>query len=378
MNKEKIGIYIHIPFCIRKCAYCDFCSFDKLEKSYMQIYAKELIKRISSFAKEKGTLLKADTVYFGGGTPTLLPGECFEDIFEALRTYFVLDADSEITVECNPASIDREGLKSLFDMGVNRLSIGLQSANASELSILGRLHNYEEFCDTYRAAREIGFKNISVDLMYGLPEQTRESFDRTLSEVIALSPEHISAYALKIEEGTDFYLRGDSLKLPSEDAVAEQYELCCERLSANGYERYEISNFSKPDMRSRHNLKYWRLCDYIGFGISAYSFIDGERFGCSRDICAFLRGENIEIERYRPSREECADEYIMLGMRLSEGISLEKYARMTGVDIMREHPEIELFIKNGFMTEDNGRLAFTTKGFLVSNEILSKILSFEY
>ena len=376
MRDGSLGIYIHIPFCIKKCNYCDFCSFPNADGTLVSDYVDELIRRIESFSRRNGKRY-VNTVYFGGGTPTLMSAEDFQRIFCALRECFEIAADSEITVECNPASIDERGLLKLRNIGINRLSIGLQSTNARELELLGRAHSFDEFCDTFYEARRAGFDNISLDLMYGIPEQTAQSFEDTLGRVVALNPEHISAYGLKIEEGTVFYRNRDSLLLPDDDDCAELYMLCCRYLCENGYTRYEISNFAKEGRESKHNLKYWRLDDYIGFGVAAHSCFEGARFGNSRDIKAFLRGEDISSEWQKISESDFASEYVMLGLRLASGVDVKEFYALTKKDFKQEYPMTDMLIKNGFMREENGRIAFTTRGFLVSNTILSQMLSFD-
>ena len=373
---DTLGIYIHIPFCIRKCNYCDFCSFPKSDKTDMYKYVDELCRRIKDFAP-KAKSKTVDTVYFGGGTPTLLPCECFGQIMDTLKSSFEICEDAEFTVECNPASIDRDGLDKLRRLGINRLSIGLQSANENELTALGRLHSFDDFISVYNDARGVGFDNISVDLMYGIPEQTIESFEKTLRQVCSLSPEHISAYGLKIEDGTVFAAIEDKLELPCEDDEYRMYCLCEKILLEHGYERYEISNFSKPGRESRHNMRYWNLLDYIGFGVAAHSCFEGERFGNSRDIAAFLGGEDITAERYVIEQNERISEYVMLGLRLERGISFDEYQNKTGRSMKEDFPMISQYIEEGFLRETNGRIAFTTKGFFVSNAILSQMLSFE-
>ena len=376
INGGALGIYLHIPFCIKKCNYCDFCSLANSDSSLMIEYSRELARRIREFSAIYGKQA-ADTVYFGGGTPTLLPHSCFEEIFSALRDSFFVAGGSEITVECNPASIDLKGLEGLRSLGVNRLSIGLQSANDDELEMLGRVHSFDDFCVTYENARRAGFDNISVDLMYGLPLQTKDKLEYSLEKLIELSPEHISAYGLKIEEGTRFYKDRDSLALPDDDTCAEFYELCCERFAKSGYRRYEISNFSLDGRESRHNLKYWSLEDYVGFGVAAYSCFRGERFGNSRNIKGFLEGRDICEYRQKISNNDKISEYVMLGLRLERGISLEDYFVISGRELFEDYPTVKDFISKGFMKLEDGRLAFSTKGFLVSNIILSEILAFE-
>lgn len=370
----KLGVYIHIPFCIRKCNYCDFCSFPDKDGSAMREYCDELCRRMRAFSEDNGRR-EVDTVYFGGGTPSLLPSVCFESLFKTLRECFLIDADAEITVECNPATVSRESLEGLHELGVNRLSIGLQSANENELRALGRLHSFEELCESFGLARMVGFDNISLDLMYGIPEQTLESFENSLLRVCELAPEHISSYGLKIEDGTAFGRMRDSLTLPDEDEEYEMYTLCRRVLEAHGYERYEISNFAKRGYESRHNMRYWKLEDYIGFGVAAHSCIQNERFGNSRDIAAFLRGEDIVEERYSVNVDERRREYVMLGLRLGKGISDSEYRAFCGRGLLDDMPQIEKFVSAGYLVKSGERVAFSDKGFFVSNAILSELLN---
>ena len=374
MKSDKLGIYIHIPFCIKKCNYCDFCSFpNKLDD--IPRYAEELSRRICEFSKKSGRYF-VDTVYFGGGTPTLMSEREFSLIIDALHKSFDITEDAEITVECNPASIEKNGLRVLRSLGINRLSIGLQSADNEELSLLGRIHTWEDFLQTYYEAKAVGFDNISVDLMYGIPNQTQKSFEETLKKVIEIEPSHISAYGLKIEKNTEFYKNIDSYKFSSADEQAEFYEFCCEYLLNNGYKRYEISNFAKEGRESKHNLKYWNLDDYVGFGVAAHSCFLGERFGNSDDYNAFLRHEDICNQREKISQDERMTEYVMLGLRLEAGISYVEFKENFGSDFLAVYPCAYEFIRMGFMCECEGRIAFTTKGFLVSNTILSQMLDF--
>ena len=373
MKSDKLGIYIHIPFCLKKCNYCDFCSFpNKLDE--ISSYADELCRRIGDFSKKYGIRF-ADTVYFGGGTPTLMSAACFSSVMSALREAFDISCDAEITVECNPATIEKKGLAELSALGINRLSIGLQSADDDELRLLGRLHNWNDFLNNYDAARSVGFDNISVDLMYGIPNQTVESFQRTLEKIVEIQPEHISSYGLKIEKNTEFYKNFNLYNFPSGDEQAEFYELCCEYLLRNAYRRYEISNFAKRGYESKHNLKYW-LLDYIGFGVAAHSCFEGERFGNSNDYHDFMTHKDICDERKTISRKEHIAEYVMLRLRLESGIVLSEFEEEAGVDFKVAYPCVENFVKMGFMQDMGDRISFTTKGFLVSNTILSQMLDF--
>lgn len=373
-EKNRLGIYVHIPFCLKKCLYCDFCSFPE-GKDKTERYAKELCRRIETAPEHSDRI--ADTLYFGGGTPTLLPVEIFGQIFETVNKCFDLLDTAEITAECNPATADKKYLRALRDIGINRLSIGLQSVHEKELSALGRSHSFEDFLRTYEYAREAGFSNISADLMYGIPHQTRNSFEESLSRLSELSPEHISAYGLKVEKGTPFYKMRDRLPLPDEETECEMYLLMSELLPRYGYYKYEISNFAKKGRESKHNLKYWTGGEYLGFGVAAHSYFGGERFGNSRDMDAFMRGECIECERYTVSDRERINEYIMLSMRLARGIDLSVLEKMTGKGFYELFPSAKALKLNGYITEQNGRAAFTDKGFLVSNTILSDMLEFD-
>lgn len=370
---KKLGLYLHIPFCIRKCFYCDFCSYPGKGNDAMAVYVRELCRRLREFAP-RAKDHEVDTVYFGGGTPTLLPTSCMEALMTAIRGYYALLPDAEITCECNPASIGKEGLAAFRSLGINRLSVGLQSADDRELKALGRVHGLKDFCRTYEDARAAGFDNISVDLMYGIPNQTLESFGRSLDTVLAMEPEHLSSYGLKIEEGTHFDKVKDTLLLPDEDTEFEMYRMLCDRAEKAGFAHYEISNFAREGRESRHNLRYWRGEDYVGFGVAAYSCFGGERFGNSRDLAAFLRGEDITAERELLGAEDLREEYVMLRLRLGEGLSCEDYAIRFGQDFMENHPEAERFLRGGFLKKNEDRIAFTVEGFFVSNSILSELI----
>lgn len=319
-----------------------------------------------------------DTVYFGGGTPTLLNVSSFERILEAIRANFSIAGDAEISCECNPATVDAEYLLALRKSGVNRLSIGLQSVNEAELKALGRIHTYTDFVDTYNSARQVGFENISADLMYGIPKQTVDSFSRSIDTLIDLAPEHISVYGLKVEEGTPFGKMGKRLILPDEDAECQMYMLCSERLANAGYGKYEISNFAKRGYESSHNVKYWMGEDYLGFGVSAHSYLKGERFANSRDIDGYIRGESIECERKKISALEQMSEYVMLRMRMARGVEVSDFSARFGVDFNDTYGKALLkYEKAGYIKRSALSVSFTDKGFLVSNFILSDILDFE-
>ena len=370
---KSVGIYIHVPFCRSKCYYCDFCSKTRADEEVKKLYTQRLCEEIESVARQIGdNRPKADTVYFGGGTPTLLSPEQFEKILSTIESNFGIENGAEITAETNPKTADGEKLGDMRSVGINRLSIGMQSVHDNELRALGRIHTFSDFQKTFSDARRAGFDNISADLMYGIPEQTKESFSKSISTLAALSPEHISSYSLTIEEGTPFWNRRDRLILPDEETVSDMYLLMGDLLRSYGYEKYEISNFAHKDRESRHNLKYWRREDYIGFGPAAHSFYSGVRFAHSRDIEAYLRGENIIESSDSIAGGEAMDEYIMLGMRLSEGIDIEKFNAIFGVDFYGRYGKTFERFAPEYVYIDKETCRFTDKGMLVSNYILSE------
>lgn len=373
--KKSLGLYLHIPFCLKKCNYCDFCSFPGTDDVQMNRYANELCRRMEQSLPDPREW-QIDTVYFGGGTPTLLPIENFSHVFEVLRRKADLAPDCEITCECNPATADFAKLSALHRLGVNRLSLGLQSTDDHELALLGRAHDYRQFLQTFFAAREAGFDNISVDLMYGIPDQTPQSFEKSLSELAELAPEHISSYCLSIEEGTAFARCRDSLKRPDEDEEYAMYCTMTELLSRYGYQKYEISNFAKPGYPSRHNLRYWQRKDYLGFGVAAHSCFSGIRFGNSRDLRGFLDGKDITEERYVLGDYDRLCEWILLGLRTAAGLDEAAFEKKTGKRLDFLCPRLSYWVENGCLRRENGRIFFVDRGFFVSNSVLSDLLDF--
>ncbi len=329
------GIYTHIPFCIKKCAYCDFNSYSGIrDMSYS--YGKAVISEIkNSPYKNK----KIDTVYIGGGTPTCIDEKILIDILASVRESFDVAEGAEITVECNPGTANFKKLHALRRAGFNRLSIGCQSADDKLLKKIGRIHTFEDFKNCFRDARRAGFENISVDLMFGLPGQTAEIWRDTLRKITELGPEHISAYSLKIEEGTPFFemkSRGE-LSVPDDDANREMYDTVVEFLKDRGYCRYEISNFSKAGFESRHNLIYWTLGEYIGFGAGAHSFVCGRRFsdplGVSDYIDFISSGGRAEDGAETEPDIDMMCEYMFLGLRLDRGVSEREFKKRFGKDM---------------------------------------------
>ena len=372
-----LGLYLHIPFCKSKCLYCDFCSFPRSRERDMEAYVEVLCKDLEK-ASDACRSYSVDTVYLGGGTPTLLPAHLLEKIMETVTRCYRVDAHAEITAECNPATADADLFGRMRRAGWNRLSIGVQSAQTKELKALGRLHSFEQFLETWETALSAGFPNLSADVMFGIPYQTKESFADTLEKVLVCNPNHLSAYSLTVEEGTPFGRRGESaLHLPNEDLVREMYLEMVSTLDSAGVKQYEISNFARQGYESRHNLKYWNMDSYLGFGVGAYSDFSGERFGNGRDFDAYLRGEDITAEREAPDRKERLNEYVMLQMRLRKGISRQVLADRFG-DLAARETEKRLlsYVADGFVEKTADGYAFTVDGMLVSNSILSEILEF--
>lgn len=373
MATDAKGLYVHIPFCVRKCNYCDFCSFPICDLGWRGEYINKLCEEIRSYKDRKVSL---DTIFFGGGTPSLLSPSEFRKICSAIRESFVILPDAEFTVESNPKTLDEEKLMTFVQCGVNRLSIGLQSIHENEGKMLGRIHNYQDFLDSYALARRCGIKNINVDLMYGIPEQTMESFEQTLSAVCALSPEHVSLYGLILEEGTLFYKMKDKLPIPSEDCECDMYYLAARVMSEHGYSHYEISNYAKPNYECRHNLKYWRCEEYIGVGLSAYSYFDGKRFGNTDDPSVYLSDKCTDYQ-YSEDVDLATEkyEYVMLRLRLAEGFSLEEYKRKFGEDFSVGRLElIKKMSDAGYLEINQGRITLTEKGFYISNSILTELI----
>lgn len=318
-----IGVYIHIPFCKAKCLYCDFLSFGAADCRYARrdIYASALLREIAR--KGRMTSSSVDTVFIGGGTPTVLSSEVLSLIIDSIRENFQILPDAEITVEANPGTVDFEKFKALKAAGVNRISMGFQSLDENVLRFLGRIHTPLQAADAFFAARKAGFDNINIDLIFGMPFDDRESFKSTLSAVAELAPEHISAYSLIVEENTPLCEMIDSgeLSYPDDNTDREDYRFCKEFLCKAGYEQYEISNYSKPDKYSRHNMRYWRQDEYLGIGLGAASFLNGRRFSNSDDFDEYVtsNGNPSLREDCELSEKELADEFMMLGFRLMSG-----------------------------------------------------------
>lgn len=345
MNNERSGLYFHIPFCKSKCPYCDFYSV-KFDEASAQQYVQEICDEIKQY---QGIF---DTVYFGGGTPSILPPELIGKILDCARAQFEISDDAEITVECNPSKDFSEDFKKYASYGVNRISVGMQSAVDSERFALGRVAGKNEVERTINYARQSGIENISLDLMLGTPKQTIESLDYSFDFIKSVGVPHVSAYMLKIEEGTKFFQMRDRLVLPDDDTVGEMYLKTVDTLASFGIKQYEISNFAVPGFESRHNTKYWTLTPYLGIGKSAHSFWGGKRF--------FY---DIEWNKIDDGTGGDKEEQIMLGLRLAKGIDKSLVDR-----------DFAEFVKMGYVADLGERIALTPKGMLVSNTIINYII----
>ena len=372
---KTLGLYLHIPFCKSKCRYCDFCSFPHMDAETVESYGTALAREIAEYGEQMKDYT-VSTVYFGGGTPTCLPPERLASLLHHVTKHFSIDKAAEITTECNPATADFEALSRLKCAGFNRLSIGAQSLSDEELRLLGRIHTATDFKKTFAAARRAGFDNISVDVMFGIPAQTAASFAATLKELCDLAPDHISAYGLKIEEGTPFFDLRDSLPLPNEDEERQMYMDAVSYLAERGYARYEISNFAKSGKESRHNLRYWAREDYLGMGLAAYSCLGNERFSNTEDMALYLAGNRL-ADRETVSAHNALCEAVMLGMRLEKGVNFDALAKLYGSDAYVYRDRLAKYEAGGFVRKTSHGFAFTNGGTYVSNTILSDVLDFE-
>ncbi len=403
---RNLSIYIHIPFCVRKCLYCDFlsgpASVCEME-SYVNLMLRE-IKEQSIFYGDH----KVVSIFFGGGTPSLLPARETGRILEGVRDGFFVAEDAEITIECNPGTVTTQKLRDYITSGINRLSIGLQSTDDEELARIGRIHSYSDFLETYTTAREAGFRNVNIDLMAGLPGQDMASYTKTLERVAALSPEHISAYSLILEEGTPLYVNQCAYTFPDEEEDREMYELTGRYLEAAGFHRYEISNYAKEGQECRHNKVYWRRGDYVGFGLGASSMVQNVRWknpeahmayaACVEKMgeggaWTFGSGSAPRIARPQDksfaemlrrtgrcevqelTQEEQMEEFMFLGLRLTEGVDLEAFFRTfgkTAEDIYGK--QINAFLAQGLLERAGQRLKLTSRGIDVSNVVFAAFL----
>lgn len=377
--KKDLGLYIHIPFCVKKCEYCDFLSWNAGEEERQQ-YVAALLSEIESyreFAKE----YRVSTIFIGGGTPSVLLPKQMEDILQKIYEIFELERRPEITVEVNPGTVDEEKLQCYKENGVNRLSMGLQSVKDEKLRLLGRIHTYQEFVESYELARKAGFDNISIDLISSVPGQTLQEWKEELETAAAQNPEHISVYQLIIEEGTPFYEKYAEHPelLPDEETSREIYLWTGKFLKEAGYEQYEISNYAKPGKESRHNLKYWERGDYLGLGLGAASMVRNIRMSNTKDMRTYLE----RCDKPKTMREDVQfleeprqmEEFMFLGLRKTRGVSKKEFKRIFGREMdMVYEKALHKCLENGMLLEHKDRIFLSEEGTLLSNMVLSEFL----
>ena len=373
---RKLGIYIHIPFCASKCAYCNFYSVAG-GGDLIPGYQAALLKHIGEYSSQLD-VYRVDTVYFGGGTPGYYGSDLLDGLYGSLKKHCHIQTGAEATVEVNPGSVSREALKKLKRAGFNRISIGVQCADDELLKKIGRTHSFADAVSTVENARSAGFSNISVDIIYGLPSQDRDSWAETLEKTVALRADHISCYGLKLEEGTRLYRSRGELLLPDDDAQADMYLHAVDALGSSGYSQYEISNFARQGFESKHNLKYWRGDEYLGLGPGAHSFIGGARFSFVEDVEEYsgrvLQGQAVVASSEKVTRIDSASEYLMLRLRTTEGISLEEHSNLYGLKTDLILDLLQKYEAAGWASHNSGRWSFTPTGFLLSNTLIADIL----
>lgn len=373
MRNNMFSIYLHIPFCVRKCLYCDFLSgvySEEMREAYVCALLREL-EREAPFYQNR----IAETVFMGGGTPTVLSERQLERIWLALRRLYRISEKAEITTEMNPGTASANKLWLLRELGVNRLSIGLQSDEDGLLKALGRIHTFAQFEEAYDGARQAGFDNINIDLMSALPGQRLSGYERTLNHMVSLSPEHISAYSLILEEGTPFYERRDSLDLPEEEEERQMYELTGSLLREAGYHRYEISNYAKEGYACRHNLAYWKRTGYAGFGLGASSFIEGIRFRNTSSMSVYLTGGHCKEEVQPLTKQEAMEEFMFLGLRCTDGVQGADFYEQFGDTVFQVYGEALCRLKDrGLITQEGDCLRLTERGVDVSNYVFGEFL----
>lgn len=373
---NRLSLYLHIPFCVKKCHYCDFLSApckEETRQEYVEALCTEIVQRAKLY-KEK----KVDTIFFGGGTPSLLSAEQMEIIMKTVRLEFQVLPEAEISMEVNPGTVSLEKLKAYKECGINRLSIGLQSANNEELKVLGRIHTWEVFENTWRQVRELGFSNVNIDLMSALPDQTLESYENTLRKVLALKPEHISAYSLIIEEGTKFYewFGEDNSRLPDEITDRRMYELTRTLLEEHGYHRYEISNYALKGYECKHNVGYWKRKEYLGLGLGAASLLSNVRSSNVSELEEYLK-QNWIAEQEELSIKDQMEEFMFLGLRMMEGVSAQEFEQQFGTSLQEVYGmQIEKLEKQGLLQyhQETARYALTLQGIDVSNQVFVEFI----
>ena len=372
---KEVALYIHIPFCKQKCFYCDFPSYarkDDLMSDYIEALLIELKEKIKGY--------KVRSLFIGGGTPSYLNEENLRELMKVIKNINFVE-NAEKTIECNPGTVSEEKFNIMKDGGINRLSFGLQTTKNNLLKGIGRIHTFEAFKDNYKLARSVGFNNINIDMMFGLPNQSVKDWTESLEEVAKLNPEHISAYSLIIEEGTPFYklYNEDKLKLPSEEEEREMYKKCKDILIENGYHQYEISNYAKEGKECLHNEVYWMCDEYIGVGASSSSYIDGKRIKNIDDLREYIKrigsGESIVDEEIINTKNDDIEEFMFMGLRMNCGIEEEEFKRRFNTNVDDIYKDvIEGNINKGLLERKRGRIYLTDKGIELSNMVMSDMI----
>lgn len=395
---KKLGMYIHIPFCIKKCLYCDFLSFENMGSDMHRQYIDAVNIELDFYSSVFGDNFIIDTIFFGGGTPSLLDANLIKEVLLQIRHKYNVQKDAEITIECNPKTMDTEKLQIYRKAGINRLSIGVQTLNDMALKRLGRVHQSKDAKETFALARQAGFENINIDLMFAIPEHTNEVWQETLQEAIRLNPEHISFYSLQLEEGTKYFemFQKDELNMVSDKIDRDMYHGAAQFLKESGYNHYEISNCAKPGFECKHNLKYWSMEDYLGIGLGAHSYMNGERFSNTRDLGKYIQelqadnlgvggnADNLEAKRkwvewqHTNTERDNMVEFIITGMRRVEGINLTEFEDRFGKKLFDVYPEqeklVQDYMEKGLLILENNRMRFTIEGVDVSNTVLAEFV----
>lgn len=376
----ELGLYLHLPFCISKCPYCDFNSYQLKEDNQISSYISALYQEITTYSKKlKKSNIK--TIYLGGGTPTILSGVQIYNILEFCKNKFTIDKDAEITIEANPGTLDGEKIKLLIESGINRLSLGAQSFNNLFLKKLGRIHNTQDIIDSYYLAREKGFSNINIDIMFALPEQTTEDLQVTLKKAVSLKPDHLSLYNLTIKPGTEYYekhKRG-KLKLPNEDEEFDMYNWAINFLEESGFEHYEIANFARPYKRSMHNLIYWQNKPYLGIGAGAYSFIKGYRYmnyeNPERYTKEIMSGKLPVDNGEKLSLRKRMIETIILGLRTKDGVGYKKFKTRFGINLNDIFfKQVNKLVNLALLEKSDCKIKLTKKGIFLANTVFREFV----
>lgn len=376
---KKLGIYIHIPFCKRKCHYCDFISFSGKEK-LIEKYINSLKEEIRKYKINKEEYL-IETIYFGGGTPSVIDSSYIIEIIKTLREKFNISKNAEITIEINPGTVDEQKLKDYYNSGINRISFGLQTTKSELLKLVGRIHSYSSFLEAYNLARKVGFKNINVDLMIGLPVQTLEDIQKDLERIINLKPEHISVYSLIVEEGTviEEKIKNKELYLPSEELERKMYWKVKEKLEKNGYIHYEISNFAKKGFQSKHNLSCWNQEEYIGFGLAAHSYINNTRYSNTENLENYIVGADAPVRPQTTheiqTREDKMKEYMLLGLRKIEGVKISDFKnKFVDNPIYLYRESLSKLVTQDLIEIDIDSIKLTNKGIDLANLVWEEFI----